>query len=74
MTGSLVAIIGLTLTLIAAVFGFGMRIGTLTERVETQSRQIESLGGKVDALNVDFNGTRLEIMRLVGSHLQNGGR
>lgn len=72
MTGSLVAIIGLTLTLIAAVFGFGLRIGTLTERVETQSRQIEALGGKVDSLTVDFNGTRLEIMRLLGSHISDG--
>ena len=70
MTKEAVAIIALGLSLIAAVFGFGVRIGTLTERIETQSKQLDQLGGKVDALVTDFNGTRLELMRLMTSHVE----
>ena len=63
MSKEAIAIGALGLSLIAAVFGFGVRIGTLTERIETQSKQI-------DALSSDFNGTRAEILRLLGSHLE----
>lgn len=67
MSKEIVAIIGLTLSLIAAVFGFGMRVGTLTERVESQTKQLDGMMNKMDALTVDFNGTRLEMMRLLAA-------
>ena len=67
MSKEAIAIVALGLSLIAAVFGFGVRIGTLTERIETQSKQI-------DALSADFNGTRVEILRLLGSHLERTDR
>ena len=51
MTKELVAVLALGLSLIAAVFGFGMRIGTLTERVETQTKQIDRLTSEVSAVN-----------------------
>ena len=54
MTKEAIAIIGLGLTLIAAVFGFGLRIGTLTERVETQTHQLERLEIEVRAVNQHF--------------------
>ena len=65
MSKELLAIVGLTVSLIAAVFGFGMRIGTLTERVESQTKQLDGMMQKMDALTADFNGTRLEMMRLL---------
>lgn len=65
MSKELLAIVGLTVSLIAAVFGFGMRIGTLTERVESQTKQLDGMVNKMDALTADFNGTRLEMMRLL---------
>ena len=54
MSKELLAIIGLTLSLIAAVFGFGVRIGTLTERVEAQTKQLELLGTDLRAINQHF--------------------
>ena len=54
MTREMVAVVALGITLIAAVFGFGMRIGTLTERVEAQTRQIELLSTDLRAINQHF--------------------
>ena len=54
MSKELMAIFGLALNLIAAVFGFGVRIGTLTERVEAQTKQIELLGTDLRAINQHF--------------------
>ena len=48
------ALIGLGLTLIAAVFGFGLRIGTLTERIEAQTKQIDLMRADLDAVNHGF--------------------
>ena len=62
MTKELLAVLGLGLTLIAAVFGFGMRIGTLTERVETQTKQIELLSNDMRAINESC-------IRWVGTHV-----
>ena len=54
MTKEQIAMLALGLSLIAAVFGFGLRIGTLTERVETQTRQIELLSRDLQAINAHF--------------------
>jgi len=69
MSKEVVAIVSLGLTLIAASAGFGMQIGRLTERVEAQRASIDGLTAQIKALNEDFNGTRLEMMRLLGSHI-----
>ena len=61
MSKEAVAVIALGLSLIAAVFGFGMRIGTLTERIDSQSRQLEVLSKDVRAINEPF-------IRWVGTH------
>lgn len=50
----LVALIALTLTLGGAVYSFGMRIGALTERIESQSKQLELLNAEVRAINQGF--------------------
>ena len=72
MTKHTVALLALGLTLLGAVFGFGIRIGALTEQVQAQNRQLELLNSDVrvlttelKALNLDFAGTRGEIMRLI---------
>ena len=54
MTKETIAILGLGLSLIAAIFGFGVRVGTLTERIEAQSKQIDSLTAEVKAVNSQF--------------------
>jgi hypothetical protein len=54
MSKELVAIAALSLSLIAAVFGFGMRIGTLSERVAVQTQQIELLSAELRAINAHF--------------------
>ena len=54
MSRELIAIMGLSLTLIAAVFAGGVRIGTLTERVEAQTRQIELLATDLRDINHHF--------------------
>jgi len=54
MTKETIAIAALGLSLIAAVFGFGVRLGTLTERVEQQNRQLELLNSEVRAINNGF--------------------
>jgi len=54
MSKELIAILALCVTLVAAVFGFGMRIGTLTERVEAQTKAIDLLQGDLRAINNHF--------------------
>lgn len=54
MSKETIAIVGLGLSLIAAVFGFGVRLGTLTERLEAQTRQLELLNDEVRAINNGF--------------------
>ena len=49
-----IAILGLSLTVIVTVFGFGMRLGTLAERIEAQTREIELLQQDVSAINTHF--------------------
>ena len=51
MSKELIAVAALTVTLIGAVFAFGLRIGTLTERVETQTKQIDRLTQEIQAVN-----------------------
>ena len=54
MSKEAVGMIGLALTLVAAVFGFGMQIGTLTEQIEAQRRQIDTLSSDLRAINHHF--------------------
>jgi len=54
MTKEMIAIIACGVSLIAAVYGFGMRIGALTERVEAQTKQIELLTTDLRAINQHF--------------------
>ena len=51
MTKELIAILGLTLTLLTSVFYSGVRIGALTERADTLSKQIDLLQADVKAMN-----------------------
>lgn len=74
MSKELLAALALGLSLIASVFAGGMRIGTLTERIDAQSKQLDAQGSKIDALSADLNGTRAEILRLLGNHLERTGR
>lgn len=69
MTKPLFANIGALIALLLALIGAIYSYGQLTERVEMQSKQIEMLTTKMDALSTDFNGTRLEMMRLLSAHL-----
>ena len=68
MTGQLVAIVGLAVSLIAAVFGFGLRLGTLSERVDQQTKQVTVQQETIKSLSVDLQGTRLEITRWMAGH------
>ena len=74
MSKELIAAVALGLSLIGAIFAGGTRIGTLTERIENQTKQIDDLDDKIDALSIDLNGTRLELMRLMTSHLEPSAR
>ena len=47
-------VMGWGFPLVAAVFAGGMRIGTLTERIESQSKQIDRLSTEVSAVNAHF--------------------
>lgn len=51
MTKELIAILGLGLTIIAAIFGFGIRQGAMAEQLRTQSVQLELLRSDVKAIN-----------------------
>ena len=48
------AIVGLLLSLIAAIFSFGLRIGSLTERIAAQQQQLELLRDDLHAMNEYF--------------------
>lgn len=54
MTKEAVAIVALGLSLIVAVFGFGVRIGTLAARIDAQTKQIDGLTAEVKAINGHF--------------------
>jgi hypothetical protein len=54
MSRELVAIVALALTLGATVFSFGIRIGTLSERVELQTKAIDLLQNDLRAINNHF--------------------
>ena len=54
MTKEHVALLGLLLGLVGAVFGFGLRIGTLTERIETQTKQLDLVSQDLRAINQHF--------------------
>ena len=63
LIASLVAMVALLGTLAGVTYSYGQ----LTERVEASRVQIAVLTSKVEALSLDLNGTRLEIMRLLTS-------
>lgn len=54
MTKEHLALIALALTLIGTVFSGGIQLGTLTERVETQTKQIELLNEELRAIHDHF--------------------
>ena len=54
MSKELVAMLALLLALVSAVFAGGIRIGTLTERIEAQSKQIDRLAEEARAINAHF--------------------
>lgn len=54
MTKEQVGLIVMLAGLLGTVLTAGMRIGTLTERIETQSRQLELLNAEVRAINQGF--------------------
>ena len=56
MSKETVAILALGLSLIAAVFGFGVRIGALSERIDVQTKQLDQLTGEVRAINAHLIG------------------
>ena len=70
MSKEAIAIVALTVTLALAAGGFLVQTGRLVERVEGQTKQIDVLTTKVEALTLDLNGTRLEMLRLMASHTE----
>lgn len=54
MTKEHLALIAVTLGLIGTVLGAGMQIGTLTERIEQQRKQLEALSADLRAINQHF--------------------
>ena len=68
MSKELIAALAFGLAMISAIFAGGMRIGTLTERLETQTKQLDMVIRKVDSIGMDLNGTRLELLRLMNDH------
>jgi hypothetical protein len=57
-------------TLIGVIFAAGQRMGTLTAEVGQQRIQIATMSDKLDALTLDVAGTRVEVMRLLTSHVE----
>lgn len=51
MSKELIAILALTVTLIMGLIGAVFSYGRLSERVDTQTKQIDSLAAEVKALN-----------------------
>jgi hypothetical protein len=70
MSKEQIAMLALGVSLLAAVFSGGQQIGALTATVAEQTKQIDTLMTKVDGLVLDANGTRLEMMRWIGAHLE----
>ena len=73
MTKSAIAILTLSLMLVATLAGLASSLisssreyGALVQQVSTATDQIKELKADVKMLTIDFNGTRAEIMRLVG--------
>jgi len=54
MTKEQIAILGLLLSLFGVIFGFGVRMGALTERIETQSKQLDLVSQDLRAINRHF--------------------
>lgn len=54
MTKEQVGLIVMLLGLLGTVLTAGIRIGTLTERIEAQTKQIEMLNAEVRAINQGF--------------------
>ena len=54
MTKEQLAILVTLVGLVATIFSAGQRIGILTERVETQGKQIELLTNELRAVNQHF--------------------
>ena len=71
MTKELLAIAALAFTLLSAAVAGAIRIGSLIERVDAQSKVIEAQTAKLDDLQRDLTGTRLEIMRWIGAQETN---
>ena len=58
------------MALIGVIFAAGQRMGSQATEIANQRIQIEKLSAKIDALTNDFNGSRLEVMRLLADHLE----
>ena len=54
MSGQTIAIVGLVISLLGATFGFGLRIGTLSERLDAQTKRLELMNADLDAINRHF--------------------
>ena len=54
MTKDQIAILAVALTLVTIIFAAGSRIGSLTERIEAQRKQIELLTSEIRAINQHF--------------------
>lgn len=65
MSKELWAILGSAVVVLATIITASMRIGALVNEVDHQRAEIAALSAKIDALTVDFNGTRLETMRIL---------
>ena len=74
MTREGIAAIVSVMALIGVIFGAGQRMGAQATEIANQRIQIEKLSDKIDALTNDFNGSRLEVMRLLSTHLESRTR
>jgi len=54
MSKELIAILALLVTLGGAIYSFGVRIGTLTTRVESLTKQIDLQADDLKAINTHF--------------------
>lgn len=70
MSKELVAIAALTFTLLGSVYTFGVKVGALTAQVQQQTTQIDRMTAAMADLTRDLQGTRLELMRIIGGHVE----
>ena len=70
MSKEAIAILALTVTLAIAAAGFLVQTGRLVERVDGLVKRFDDMAAKQDALALDLNGTRLEMLRLMTSHTE----